>query len=69
MRHTEDLVEVSSSTELKVGIVDCVQKIRDDHKYVDSLAILGVSRRAWLRLRIAGTDKDCVKNRLEVARN
>ena len=67
MCDTQILVEVTRKSQLIVCLVDCVQQIYDNNKYVDAASIANEAWRARSGLRITSANEDCVQCSLNIA--
>jgi hypothetical protein len=67
MCDTQILVEVTRKSQLIVCLVDCVQQIYDNHKYVDAASIADEAWRARSGLWITSANEDCIQGSLNVA--
>jgi hypothetical protein len=69
VRNTQILVEVTRESQLIVCLVNCVQQIYDNHKYVDAASIANEAWRARSGLGITSANENCVQSSLNVASN
>jgi len=61
------LVEITGETQLIVCLVDCVQKICDDHTHVNAASIANEAWRARCGLWITSANENCVQSSLDIA--
>lgn len=69
MRNTQVLVEVSRESQLVVCLVNCVQQVYYNHRYVNAASIADEAWRARSGLRITSANEDCVQSSLNIASN
>ena len=64
---TQILIKITRESQLIVCLVDCIQQIYDNHKYVDAASIANEAWRARNGFRIASANEDCIQGSLNIA--
>ena len=65
MIYTEGLIEISFLPYPVVCFIYCVEKVCDNDCHLYPSSVFLVSGRAWLGLRIAGTNRDAIVDGLD----